>query len=219
VSSQYISVNREAIWAALLSYLEARLTGPAWQPNTVYTTGAIIADPNGHLQQATVGGTSGATIPTFNESGGTTTDGTAPSQITWTDTGQGFVSIGRKHKAPPDLTMAEQPALFVVQVKEEHKPKPRGVPNRLVLHGFLILYVAAPVANEIIGQETVLAATTLNTLFQAIDQALLPDNLTQGAFTLGGLVSHCWIDGDTDQDPGIWGAQAAAVIPLHILVP
>lgn len=130
-----------------------------------------------------------------------------------------FVSMGRRHIAPPDLVFAAQPAFFLVQVKERHEPKPKGVPTRLILDGFIILYVPAPVANENIGEETVLAATQLNAMYKAIDQALLPDNPGTGAFTIGGLVSHCWIDGDTNQDPGILSEQAAAIIPIHILVP
>jgi hypothetical protein len=114
-----------------------------------------------------------------------------------------FMSMGRRHIAPPELAYAQQPAFFLVQMKERHEPKPRGVPTRLILQGFIILYVPAPVANENIGEETVLAATQLNAMYKAIDEALLPDDQGTGSFTIGGLVSHCWIDGDTDQDPGI----------------
>jgi hypothetical protein len=130
-----------------------------------------------------------------------------------------FMSMGRRHIAPPELAYAQQPAFFLVQMKERHEPKPRGVPTRLILQGFIILYVPAPVANENIGEETVLAATQLNAMYKAIDEALLPDDQGTGSFTIGGLVSHCWIDGDTDQDPGILSEQAAAIIPIHILVP
>ncbi len=134
--------------------------------------------------------------------------------------GNQFVSIGRKHVPPPDLVPAAQPALFVVQVKETHVPqKPPGVPTKLILHGFFIVYCAAPAADEDIGAETVLAATTLNGLFLAIDNAMQPDNPVTGKFTLGGLVTHCWLEGDTDMDPGIFGDQAAAILSVHILVP
>ena len=157
MTAPYQSVDREAIWAALFTYLRASV-------------------------------------------------------------GSRFATMGRRHIPPPDLLPILQPALFVVQVKENHKPKPRGLPTQLELHGFLIVYVPAPMANEAPGQETVLAATTLNTIFREIDDALQPDN-SNGMFTLGGMVSHCWIEGGTDMDPGIFGAQAAAVMPINILVP
>ena len=133
--------------------------------------------------------------------------------------GTQFVTMGRKHIPPPDLVQTAQPAFFLVGVKESHKPRPRGLPTQLILHGFIILYAPAPVADETPGQETVLGATTLNQLFLAVDTALQPDDLVQNVFTIGGLVSHCWIEGETDLDPGIFGPQAAAILPIHILVP
>lgn len=219
INSAYQSVDREAIWAALKTWLAARLTAAPWAPSTAYTAGNIRVDPQGHLQKALSDGTSSAAAPTWNDSGGTTEDGSGGTAFTWQDTGAGVVSLGRKHKAPPDLTTAEQPALFVVQVMERHMPKPPGTPTKLALDGFLILYLQAPVVDEQIGAETQLGATALNALFYAIDNAFQPDNVTTGKFTIGGLVTHCWIEGETKQDPGILGPQAAAILPVHILVP
>ncbi len=215
MSSQYLSVDREGVWAAFFAWLKARLWAAPWAPNTVYAAGAVVCDPQGYLQTVTVPGTSGAAAPSWNDSGSTTADGT----VTWTNTSVGFVTTGRKHKAPPSLGLLEQPALFVVQMSEEHVPqKPPGAPTKLILHGFLILYLQAPVPAEEIGQETQLAAEMLNARFEAIDAALEPDG-ARGKFTIGGLVEHCWIEGETRQDPGILGPQAAAIVPLHILVP
>ena len=58
--------------------------GHLWHALTAYSTGqTFIIDPRGHIQKATTAGTSGATQPKWNDSGGTTTDGTAA----WTDQG------------------------------------------------------------------------------------------------------------------------------------
>lgn len=211
----YQAIDREAIWAALYNALRSKLTAPFWAASTAVTAGAVVVDADGHLQTAVTNGTTGTTPPAWNDDGITTTDGT----VTWHDSGPGFVSIGRKHKRPPDLGRLEQPALFVVGVKESREPKPYpGVPNRLTLHGLLILYLCAPVINEDIGTEQQLAATQLNALLKAIDTVMLPDD-PSGKFTLGGLVTHCWIEGDCVLDPGILGPQAAAMLPVHILVP
>jgi hypothetical protein len=137
-----------------------------------------------------------------------------------------FVSMGRKHVAPPDLTIPDQPALFQVAGKEVHYPKDitfSGFPVRLELRGWLIVYLFDKSPDEDIGAETILAETTLNGLLMSIDAAFVPDVVPtvpggQGKFTLGGLVTHCWIEGDTDLDPGIFGPQAAAILPIHILV-
>lgn len=129
-----------------------------------------------------------------------------------------FVTIGRKHVPPPTLTIPDQPALFQVAAREGHKPKPPGTPTQLTLRGYLIVYCYVDSPQEDIGSETQLGETLLNNLLLAIDQALLPDNVN-GKFTIGGLATHCWVDGDTDMDPGIFGDQAAAILPLNILVP
>ncbi len=131
----------------------------------------------------------------------------------------GFTSMGRKHVEPPQLTVADQPALFQVAVREVHVPqKVPGAGSKLFLRGFLVLYCFDDSPAEDIGQETVLAETRLNTLLQLIDAAFVPDNLTTGKFTIGGLVTHCWIEGNSDLDPGIFGPQCSAILPLYILV-
>jgi hypothetical protein len=56
-------------------------------------------------------------------------------------------------------------------------------------------------------------------LLLAVDQALEPDNFALGTFTLGGLVTHCWLEGTTIVDPGIFSNQGKAMVPIHILVP
>jgi hypothetical protein len=133
--------------------------------------------------------------------------------------GTQFVSMGRKHVQPPDLTSADQPAFFQIAGKEVHIPqKVPGAPPKIVLRGFLILYAFNAAPSEDIGAEQLLGETVLNNLLKAIDAALLPDNLTTGKFTIGGLVTHCWIEGDSDLDPGIFNNQMAALLPINILV-
>jgi hypothetical protein len=135
-----------------------------------------------------------------------------------TSLGSQVKTIGRKHMMPPDLEPSMQPALFVIQTGEHKTSAPRGLSGKLTLTGYLFLYLVAPSAIEQPGAETQLAATQLNALKKAIDTALAPDEVT-GAQTLGGLVSHCWIEGESGEDPGVYGDQAMAVIPINILVP
>jgi hypothetical protein len=62
---------------------------PPWQANQTVTQGYSIVDPAGHQQTATLPqGTTGNTIPTFNDAGGTTTDG---GQV-WQDDGVALAS-------------------------------------------------------------------------------------------------------------------------------
>src|SRR5260370_41747838 len=100
---QYQAVDREAIWAALFAYFQGILTAPPWAASTAYTLGQVRVDPQGHLQKVTAAGTSGPIPPVW---GPTTDDGTG--SLVGEDTGPGFVSMGRKHIAPPDLVTAAQ---------------------------------------------------------------------------------------------------------------
>jgi hypothetical protein len=215
----YQPINREAIWASCFAWLQSQLTAPAWTPSTPVAQGYIALDPMGHRQRAVTAGTTGVAAPAWNDAGGTTADGSGLTAFTWQDLGQGFTSMGRKHIAPPELSTADQPALFQVAGREIHIPqKPPGAPFKLVLRGFLIVYAFGPTVNENIGTEQLLGETQLNQLLFAIDKALVIDDIGSGKFTLGRTVTHCWIEGDTDLDPGIFGPQAAAILPLNILV-
>jgi hypothetical protein len=130
------------------------------------------------------------------------------------------VTISRKHTEPPQLAAEMQPACFLVQVRNTKVQKPIGFPGKLTLTGYIILYFQCPTPLiDPIGEETVLGATTLNTLLDAIDAAMQPDNIVTGKLTLGGLVEHCWIEGQTDMDDGMYSQQGAAMIPVNILVP
>ena len=66
---------------------------PAWVAGNTYALGTNILDPAGHIQQVTTAGTSGGTIPTFNDLGSNTTDNTVVwldlnIMLVWRDNGQ-----------------------------------------------------------------------------------------------------------------------------------
>ena len=58
-----------------------------WVASTAYLTGTIIVDSNGNLQEATIGGTSGSTVPAWAVVIGTTTN---DNTVVWTLRGSGF---------------------------------------------------------------------------------------------------------------------------------
>ena len=59
------------------------VTGPVWAATNAYNLDDIVVDAAFHTQKVTTAGTSGGTIPTFDDMGGTTSDGS----VTWTDQG------------------------------------------------------------------------------------------------------------------------------------
>jgi hypothetical protein len=66
-------------------YLKWGPGAPAWAAAHAYALNATILDAAGHIQKATTAGTSGSTIPTFNDAGSTTPDGAGT--LIWTDQG------------------------------------------------------------------------------------------------------------------------------------
>ncbi len=64
-----------------------------WAPDAIYQTGQVIIDPSNHVQKCTTAGISGNAQPTFNDSGGTTSDGPGTPNpqglggVVWTDLG------------------------------------------------------------------------------------------------------------------------------------
>lgn len=134
--------------------------------------------------------------------------------------GTSVVTCGRKHVMPPDLSPNQQPAAFLVQIREHRQAGPRGLPGKLMLEGMIFIYVYPPLTDSVPGKETSLAATKINELLKLVDDSFQPDLQGHNEYcSLGGVVSHCWVEGQTDQDPGIFGDQAMATVPLHILIP
>lgn len=129
-----------------------------------------------------------------------------------TKLGSNVTTMGRRHMMPPQLTSAMQPALFVVQGGEHRDPRPRGTGGKLTMHVLLIAYCYDNSSN-------VDGTTQLNDLIEEIEDALAPADPSTLVQTLGGLVYECWIEGETDIDPGVFGQQAVAIIPVRILVP
>ena len=127
-----------------------------------------------------------------------------------------FITTSRKPMTPDQLTPVLQPALLMEEVGEHADPQPRGLPTKWTLTVDLGVYYYFESEPEIPGQYDPSPSTALNNLIAAVEQALAPDPAS-GLQTLGGLVSHCWIEGEVVKSPAYLQAQGAAVIPVKIL--
>jgi hypothetical protein len=58
----------------------------SWQPSHWYSVNNVIMDPANHIQKVIKAGRSGTGMPSWNDTGGTTKDGTRT--LTWQDTGK-----------------------------------------------------------------------------------------------------------------------------------
>lgn len=121
-----------------------------------------------------------------------------------------FTTTGRRLKHWS--MVAEQPALFLDDRGTDYPPHDSGIPPKRTLMADVWIY-----ANS--GEDPdAVPATQLNSLIDAVEAALAPSPVTN-TLTLGGLVTHCWIEGRPEYFSGHLAGQAIAVVPIKMLVP
>ncbi len=135
--------------------------------------------------------------------------------------GDKFATLSRKHVMPPTLTPEQQPALFVCSAKDKlFRSSPAALTSKLGREVFLFVYAYDDAPDEVAGaddEDPQLLEGTLNQLLDAIEAALEPPPGEKQ--TLGGLVEHCWIEGEADIDPGFFTRQGFCILPVNILFP
>jgi hypothetical protein len=109
--------------------------------------------------------------------------------------------------------IADFPALFLVSTASHFPPREaRQLPPKRTLDTQIWVYT------DVGKDPNAIPETALNTLLDAIEAALAP-GVMSGVQTLGGLVSHAWIEGEIEQFPGVLDGVALAIIPVRVLVP
>jgi hypothetical protein len=131
-------------------------------------------------------------------------------------TSAAFLTVSRKPLTPDQLTPDMQPCLMLEEVKETAEPRPRGLPAKWTLDVDLGIYYYFESQPETPGVYDPSPSTMLNNLIGAVEAALAPDPAT-GLQTLGGLVSHCWIEGEVVKSPAYLQGQGAAIVPVKIM--
>lgn len=136
-----------------------------------------------------------------------------------------FATTGRRLRLQPDNTPStafDQPAMFLVEGDETTVQGGRGSPDKRTWRGMVWIFAKVPDGVRPGEQDfTTPGASVINPLIDAIEAAMGPDDVTQNVLTLGGLVSHAWIAGNTIKVPGDLNpdGQCFAAIPINILVP
>ncbi len=121
-----------------------------------------------------------------------------------------YLTTGRR--IIPWTQVTEQPALFLRHVGDHTAPRATGLPPKIVMECEVWIYSGGGANPDAVPE------TPLNYLLDGIDAALMPAP-GFSVQTLGGLVTHAWVEGATAIHPGDVGAQAIAVVPVKILVP
>jgi hypothetical protein len=121
----------------------------------------------------------------------------------------------------------QQPAMFLFdgvgfgggRIKVEQRG--RGRPPVRIMSKTIVIYAQLPGAGTPAGRDaTTPGGTVFGPLQEAVENVFLQVD-SENALTLGGLVSHCWIEGDchwvtADIDPG---GQGMMTIPVQIMLP
>lgn len=129
------------------------------------------------------------------------------------ETAPGF-RTGPKRRLKLWKDVADQPAIFVRNGGDDYPARAvNGLPAKTTMHVEIWIYAKAG------PDPAVIPGVLINNLIDAVEAVIQPTAATQGRQTLGGLVSHCWIEGRIEMDPGDIDGQAKAILPLKILGP
>jgi hypothetical protein len=120
-----------------------------------------------------------------------------------------FVTSSRRLKLWTDVPAAERPAIFQYERDDSYTNGKQYLP---IIEMNVDLYIYTYPGTD----SGITPISVLNPLLDAVDAALAPSKVT-GRQTLGGLVSHVWIDGKVMKDPGDLDGDGIAVIPVKIL--
>jgi hypothetical protein len=123
-----------------------------------------------------------------------------------------FVTASRRLRPWTDVASSEKAAIFQYE-RDDIYTNGKNYLQIVEMSVDLYIYYTYIDAGK---DQSIAAITVLNPLLDAVDAAPPPSKMT-GRQTLGGLVSHCYIDGETMKDPGDIDGYGIAVIPVKIL--
>ena len=109
-----------------------------------------------------------------------------------------------------DVAPNFQPALYMTAVSETAE-QITGFPTKYQLDLKVWIYTHRDTAGEI-------PSAAVNRILDELDAVLAPPVGPSFKQTLGGLVEHCFINGEIVTDEGTLGNQAVAVVPIRLLV-
>jgi hypothetical protein len=124
--------------------------------------------------------------------------------------GGAFTTVDRKLRMLEEVNPPEFPALFMRVGNQKQVARP-GFPPKRTLGALIIVYALS-------NDAKVSSGPALNGLIDAVEAVLAPPPI-QVQQTLGGIVSHAWIEGTIEVWEAIKTQRAAAMIPVNILLP
>ncbi len=122
-----------------------------------------------------------------------------------------------------------QPALFLFDGigygggNTQYERRGRGMPPKRVLHRTIVVYAQFPGTGTPSGPDGTVPSggTIFAPLVEAVEGVLNQTDFDNAALTLGGLVSHVWIEGESHWLTGeiFPNGQGMFTIPINIVIP
>jgi hypothetical protein len=109
-----------------------------------------------------------------------------------------------------DVSPNMQPAMYMTCVSQRAE-QVTGFPTKYVLDAKIWLYTHRDTNGEV-------PSVQINNLLDKLDAVMRPPSNPTFKQTLGGLVEHCWIDGEIATDEGTLGNQSVAIATIRMLV-
>jgi hypothetical protein len=109
-----------------------------------------------------------------------------------------------------DVSPNMQPALYMTVISQTAE-QVTGFPSKYMLDAKVWIYTHRDTAG-------VIPSVASNEILDRLDTALKPPVGPSFKQTLGGLVEHCFINGEIVTDEGTLGSQAVAIVPVRMLV-
>lgn len=126
-----------------------------------------------------------------------------------------FKVVSQRMKLPDEVDAdAEMPCLFLADHGETYTPQAERLGTITTMNFGLYIYVS-------FGRDPkVIPSKVMNTILNQIDRAFYAatDRVTE-VCTLGGLVSHAWIEGELVKVPGELDGIGLAIVPVKVLIP
>lgn len=119
-----------------------------------------------------------------------------------------FRTTGRRLRHFADVSMDSRPCMFMVCHGENPTWQSENSNPYVKFDVKLFVYLNTK-------DEGIVGDTDINVILDAIDDVLKPP-ARSSKFTLGGLVSHCRVDGETLRDPGDLDGDGIIIVPISI---
>lgn len=120
----------------------------------------------------------------------------------------GFRTSSRRLKHFADVSLDQRPALFMTCHTETPSYRSESSPAYQKIDVRLFVYLNTK-------DDAIVGDTDINVVLDALDTALSP-GVGEQRLTLGGLVSHCRVDGEIMRDPGDLDGDGIIIVPISM---